>query len=347
VSAQPDPVEQDELEAAREGDEAAFRRLVEPRRRELYVHCYRMLGSLLDAEDALQDALLRAWRGLPGFDGRSSLRSWLYRIATNASLDVAGRRSKVPVLPIDEGPAATGGWDQDSGPVTESGLWLQPLPDDGADLAPGPAAPEATYEQRESVELAFTAALQRLPPNQRAALIMRDVLGFTAQEVAEAMATSEASVKSALQRARAAIEERLPDRSQQSTLRTLGDARTRAIVRRYTDALESGDVDQVVGLLAEDATWSMPPYPQWYSGLDSITEFLRTGPGTQRWRHLPTGANGQPAVGCYRWDAPRGVFAASVIDVLTLRHDGRIAAVTAFVDAGLFARFGLPDHIAP
>ena len=339
-------LESDLLAAARTGDETAFGRLVEPHRRELHAHCYRMLGSLHDAEDALQDALLRAWRGLPGFAGRSSVRSWLYRIATNASLDVAGRRSRAPVLPADHGPAAGGGWDDDA-VAAESVLWLEPLPDDGSGFASGPAAPAATYERRESVELAFTAALQHLPPNQRAALILRDVLGFTSLEVAELMDTSDTSVKSALQRARATMDARLPDRSQQATLETLGDARIRAIVRSYAEALESGDVDAVLRLLAEDATWSMPPYSQWFAGRASITEFLRTGPLTQRWRHLATAANAQPAVGCYRWDPGRGVFAGEVVDVLTLRKDGRIAAVTAFIDAGLFPRFGLPDHIAP
>ena len=322
----------DPLELARGGDEAAFERLVGPHRRELLAHCYRMLGSLHDAEDALQDALLRAWRGLSGFDGRSSLRNWLYRIATNASLDVIGRRAKAPVLPADQGPAAIGGWDGDAAPETESVLWLEPLPEDA-------------YERRESVELAFVAALQHLSPNERAALILREVLGFTAREVAEAMATSEASVKSALQRARATMNERVPDRSQQATLRALGDDRIQAIVRSYADAFERGDVDGILSLLAEDATWSMPPYPQWFAGLDSVAEFLRTGPAVDRWRHLPTGANGQPAVACYRWNADRGVFAGEVVDVLTLRDDGRIAAVTAFVDAALFSRFGLPAQI--
>jgi RNA polymerase sigma-70 factor (ECF subfamily) len=330
-SAASDP---DLLGAARAGDEEAFDELVAPYRSELRAHCYRMLGTLHDSEDAMQDTLLRAWRGLAGFDGRSSLRTWLYRIATNASLDVIGRRERAPVLPMDQGSAATGGWDSGAAPDTESVLWLQPLPDDG-------------YEQRESVELAFVAALQHLSPNQRAALIMREVLGFTAREVAEWMATTEASVKSALQRARATLDERLPDRSQQETLRALGDARVQAIVRRYADAFERGDVDGLIALLAEDADWSMPPYRQWYSGLASIAEFLRTGPATQRWRHLATTANGQPAVGCYRWDAEREEFAAAAIDVLTLSPEGRIAAVTAFIDPELFFRFGLPDRIGP
>ena len=325
------PADRDLLAAAREGDEAAFGRLVEPHRRELFAHCYRMLGSLHDTEDALQDALLRAWRSLDGFDGRSSLRAWLYRIATNTSLDVIARRKKAPVLPADHGPPAER-WEDP--PEVESVLWLQPLPDDD-------------YEQRESVELAFVAALQHLPPNQRAALILRDVLGFTAPEVAEAMATSEASVKSALQRARSAMEERVPDRSQQSTLGALGDARIRRIVQSYTDALESGDVTAVVDLLAEEATWSMPPYAVWFAGLESIAAFLVAAPLTKRWRHLPASANGQPAVGCFIWDPQRETFAAEVIDVLTLRDDGAIAAVTSFIDPQLFPRFGLPGRVDP
>jgi len=320
------------VDAARAGDEGAFGRLVEPHRRELFAHCYRMLGTLHDAEDALQDSMLRAWRGLAGFDGRSSLRSWLYRIATNASLDVIARRGRAPVLPAEQGPSTNGSWNPDTPKETEV-LWLQPLPQDG-------------YEQREGVELAFVAALQHLSPNQRAALIMREVLGFSAQEVAESMATSVASVKSALQRARATLDERVPDRSQQKTLRALGDARIQTIVRSYADAFERGDVEGLVSLLADDAEWSMPPYLLWYSGAESIAELLRTGPATEQWRHRATEANGQPAVACYRWDERRAVFAAAAIDVLTLRPDGRIAAVTAFLDPQLFPRFGLPDSIA-
>jgi RNA polymerase sigma-70 factor (ECF subfamily) len=274
-----------------------------------------MLGSVHDADDALQDALLRAWRAFDRFEGRSSLRSWLYRIATNVSLDLIARRPK-RVLPLE---------------YEEDNLWLEPYPD----------APDATYEQRESVELAFVAAVQHLPANQRAALLLRDVLGFRAREAAETLDTSVDSVNSALARARRTVEERLPERSQQATLRELGDDGVREVVERYMDALESGDVDRIVGLLAEEAVWSMPPLPEWYRGERDIRGFLHAGPLNQRWRHIPTHANGQAAVGCYQLHD--GVYIAAVIDVLTL--DGpRVAAVTAFIDPSLFARFGLPDQ---
>src|SRR5881392_2672681 len=212
--------EQELLAAARGGDEGAYSRLVERHRGELHAHCYRMLGSVHDADDALQDALLRAWRGLSRFEGRSSLRSWLYAIATNTCLDVIARRPP-RVLPIDYGPAA----DPHRGPgepLVES-VWVEPYPDEQLGLEDGYAAPEARYEQRESVELAFIAALQNLPPNQRAALILREVLGFSAKEVAETLDTTTQSVNSALQRARKTVDERLPDQTQQATIRSLGD----------------------------------------------------------------------------------------------------------------------------
>src|SRR4051812_24410448 len=214
------PQERELLAAARGGDQDAYRRLIEPRHAELHAHCYRMLGSVHDAEDALQDALLRAWRGLPRFEGRSSLRSWLYRIATNTCMDVVAKRPK-RVLPIDYGPAADP-HDSPGEPLVES-VWVEPYPDETLGLEDGLAAPEATYEQREGVELAFVAALQHLPPNQRATLILREVLGFSAQEVADLMETSVASVNSALQRARQTVDEKLPDQSQQATLRAIGD----------------------------------------------------------------------------------------------------------------------------
>jgi RNA polymerase sigma-70 factor, ECF subfamily len=306
--------------------------------KDLHAHCYRMLGSLHDAEDALQDAMLRAWRGLGRFEGRSSLRTWLYTIATNSCLNVIARRP-ARALPIDYGPAAD---PHDAGhePLAES-TWIEPYPDDQLGLGTGLTAPEARYERRESVELAFVAALQHLAPRPRAVLMLREVLGFSAREVAEALDTTVASVNSALQRARRTVEERMPPLSQQATLHALGDERLRAVVEDYTDALERGDVDAVLAMLTEDATWSMPPLPEWYAGLEAIAGFLERGPMRQRWRHLATHANGQLAVGCYMWDDDAGRYAAQVIDVLTLRGE-RVAAITAFIDAGLFARFGLP-----
>jgi RNA polymerase sigma-70 factor (ECF subfamily) len=332
------------LEAARGGDETAYGRLVEQHRAELHAHCYRMLGSVHDAEDALQDALLRAWRGLARFEGRSSLRSWLYTIATNACLDAIARRPK-RVLPIDYGPAADP-HDAPGEPLVES-VWVEPYPDVTLGLQDGFAAPEARYELRESVELAFIAALQHLPPNQRAALILREVLGFSAREVAEALDTTVASVNSALQRARRTIDERLPDRSQQATLRALGDERLSDMVESYMDAMQRGDIDAVVAMLTEDAAWSMPPLASWYGGLEEISVFLARGPlsGDWRWRHLPTRVNGQAAVGVYSWDAEQQAHLPFALDVLTL--DGaRIREITAFVtrttevsEPGDFARW--------
>jgi RNA polymerase sigma-70 factor (ECF subfamily) len=328
------------LEKARSGDEEAFRELVEPHRGELHAHCYRMLGSVHDAEDALQDALLRAWRGMPKFEGRSSLRAWLYRIATNACLDVLAKRPK-RVLPLDYGPPADPHNDQLE-PLGEP-VWVEPYPDEQLGLEGGRTAPESRYELRESVELAFLVALQHLPARQRAVLILRDVLGFSAREVAEALETSDAAVKSALQRARKAVEERLPGQSQQTTLRTLGDDGMREVVERYMDAWERSDFDAVVAMLAEDATLAMPPTPSWYSGRDAIAAFYAVH-GPARWRHIPTRANGQLAVACYLWDPESGTYAADVLDVLTMRGS-RNAAVTAFIDPQVFHRFGLPDEL--
>jgi RNA polymerase sigma-70 factor, ECF subfamily len=312
--------------------EEEFARLVEPHRAELQAHCYRMLGSVHDAEDALQEALLRAWRALPRFQGRSALRTWLYRIATNTSLDLIARRPK-RVLPID--------LDPDTEPHDEA-TWLEPYPDEPLGVED---APDARYEQREAIELAFVAAVQHLAPNQRAALILRDVLGFSAREVAATLDTTPTSVNSAVQRARAAVDERLPPRSQQATLRALGDARVRAVVERYMDAMERADVDAIIGLLTEDATWSMPPYPILYRGRAQIVEFLREGPLKVSWRHLPARANGQLAVGCYGRRQDHGPYAAMVLDVFTL--DGpRISAVTSFVTPEIFGRFGLPAKLS-
>jgi RNA polymerase sigma-70 factor (ECF subfamily) len=331
------------LDAACGGDEDAFRRLVEPHRAELHAHCYRMLGSVHDAEDALQDALLRAWRGLGGFEGRSSLRSWLYRIATNTCLDEIARRPK-RVLPIDNGPAADPE-DHSAAPVVES-VWVEAYPDQRLEVEDASAAPEARYEQREAVELAFIAALQHLPALQRAVLVLREVLGFSAREVAETLDTTVASVNSALQRARKTVEERLPARSQQATLRTLGDDAIRELVEGFVDAFERGDVDAILALVAEDATFAMPPYADWYRGREALGDsWLMPGGPPPRLRYLPTRANGQPALGTYQRDPGAEAYLPIALEVLTL--DGpRISEITAFRTPEVFRLFGLPEELA-
>jgi RNA polymerase sigma-70 factor (ECF subfamily) len=349
-------------------NESDYQRLVEPHRAELHAHCYRMLGSVQDAEDALQEALIRAWKSLARFEGRSSLRSWLYKIATNTCLDAIARRPK-RVLPIDHGPAT----DPQVGPgepLVES-VWIEPYPDEQLGLADGFAAPEARYEQRESVELAFVAALQHLPANQRAVLICREVLGFSAKEVAEALETTTASVNSALQRARASVEEKMPEQTQQATLRALGDDEVKRLVDEYMAAWERDDVDTVVSMLAEDAAFSMPPLRSWFGPRDQIEEFLVGFPmsGQWRWRAVATQANGQPAIGYYTWDEEAQAYLAFALNVLTFRGS-LISDVTAFVTrsiaptedteyhrwpeqeaeerrtAAFFGAFGLPDRLS-
>ncbi len=333
------------VSAARAGDEDAFARLVEPHRKGLHAHCYRMLGSVADAEDALQDALLNAWRGLAKFEGRSSLRSWLYTIATNACLRAIERRPK-RVLPIDYAPAA----DPHDGlaePLVES-VWVEPYPDDAVGLEDGPAGPEARYEQRESVELAFIAALQHLPARQRAVLILRDVLGFSARETAATLETSPPAVDSALQRAHKAVDERLPERSQQAVLGSLDDRELREIVERYVNAFERNDVDAVVDMLAVDGAFTMPPVPTWYRGREAVAAFLSDHvlAGDKRWRLVPARANGQLAFGNYRWDEARSIFEPRSLSVLTLGREG-IAEITTFLGPEMMPRFGLPDQIEP
>jgi RNA polymerase sigma-70 factor, ECF subfamily len=333
------PREQQLLDAVRRGDGDAFRRLVEPYRADLHAHCYRMLGSLHDADDALQDTLLRAWRALPRFGGRGLLRPWLYRIATNVCLDALSRRTKRS-LPIEHGRPAEPGEDPGA-PLAES-VWIEPYPDLAIGLKPGYATPEARYERREAVELAFIAALQHLPARQRAVLILRDVLAFSAREVAEQLDTTVASVHSALQRARRSVDERLPQQSQQATLRSLGDASVRSIVERYMDAWERGDVAALASLLAEDATFAMPPYGTWWRGREVIAAFA----AEPVHRYLPARANGQPADAAYRWDPPTGRYIAEALEVLALEGT-RVKEMTAFMTPELFPRFGLPRELSP
>jgi RNA polymerase sigma-70 factor, ECF subfamily len=329
------------LAAARRGDEDAFRGLVEPHRGELHAHCYRMLGSLQDAEDALQETLLRAWRGLGGFEGQRPLRPWLYKIATNVCLDAIARRPKRVLRLDDSSPSQP-----DAGPgapLVES-IWIEPYPDEHLGLPDGYAAPEARYEQRESVELAFIVALQHLPARQRAVLILREVLGFSAREVAQSLDTTAASVNSALQRARQTVDARSPEQTQQAALRSLGDERLRGLVERYVDAWESRNVDAMVAVLAEDVTFAMPPLPHWWSGRDSVMDFI-VSTGKPSLRHVVTRAAGQPAIAWYiRWPGNER-FVPAAMEVLAFKGE-RVREITAFADPRLYPFFGLPAELA-
>jgi len=330
-----------DLARARGGDDAAFTRLVAPLRRELHAHCYRMLGSVHDADDVLQDALLRAWRGLARFEGRSSLRTWLYTVATRTCLDQVKSRGK-RALPMDLGPPSGHAVLGDA-PRTDV-AWLGPYPD--ADLADGAADPAARFEQREAVELAFVAALQHLTGNQRAALLLFEVLGFSAAEIAAIMNTSTTSVNSALARARKIVAQKVPARSQQQTLRTMDDARMRELVTRFGSAFERRDARALVALLTEDVTWTMPPLPHWYHGLAAVTDFAVKLPMTRcpSWQYRLTSANGQPAVAFYVGNDASGRYVAWSITVLTLRGD-HIVEITSFLGHDHFPPFGLPASL--
>jgi RNA polymerase sigma-70 factor (ECF subfamily) len=317
------------LQAAQAGDEGAYDQLVAPLRAELHAHCYRMLGSNADAEDAVQEALVRAWRGLPRFEARSSVRSWLYRIATNVCLSQSERSSR-RVLPMDFGPAADP-HDPRRVPISES-IWVEPFAV-GQGAAPESASPEARYEYRESIELAFVAALQFLPPNQRATLILRDVLGFSAAEAATMLDTTATSVNSSLQRAHQAVKDRLPVQSQQATLRAIGDVQIAELAGRFVDAWERSDVGALVELLVDDAVFSMPPLPEWYVGRPAIADFLARRPlaAANRWRMEQTEANGQLAFVGSRWDDEQRSFVRHGLTILTL--DGpKIAEIITYLE---------------
>jgi RNA polymerase sigma-70 factor (ECF subfamily) len=320
------PGERALLEAARD-DGDAFARLVEPYRAELQAHCYRMLGSVQDAEDALQEALVGAWRGLAGFEGRSSLRAWLYRIATNACLRLAERRPR-RLLSADYGPASTQTGDLGE-PVGEP-VWLEPYP-----------TPEDRYEQHERVELAFVAALQHLPATQRAVLLLREVLGFSAAETAGLLDTTPASVNSALQRARKAVGERLPKTSQQAELAALGPGGRRQLVDALVAAWERADVPALLELLAADARFLMPPLPAWFSGREGIGRFLSERLFATSWKLQPIRANGQLAFACYQGDAAGGRFRLGAVNVVSVRA-GRVVELAGFLDPAVARRFDLP-----
>ena len=335
------PVTEQTLARARAGDEEAFRALTDPYRRELQLHLYRMVGSAHDAEDLLQETLLAAWRGLDRFAERASLRAWLYRIATNRSLDAlrASRRRPEEMLRLSDVPEPT----RRSEP-----LWLEPYADallEGIpDEAPGP---EARYETREAVALSFIAGLQHLPAQQRAVLVLRDVLGFRAAEAAEMLDTTEASVNSLLQRARAAFESRLPATGRERAALPTAKGE-RDVLARLADAFEAGDIDGVVALLTDDAWLTMPPEPYEYQGAEAIARFLRNREDARGgpMRLVATNANGHPAFGCYFPSPQTGVGDPRGMVVVELAGD-QISKLTWFADTSFFGQFGLPETLAP
>src|SRR5579864_4252849 len=310
--------------AIQQRDDESFRELVEPHQRAVRLHCYRMLGSLQDAEDVTQETLLRAWRSLDRFEGRASMRAWLYRIATNACLDEIDRRSR-RVLPFMQGSplaAFTPG-----PPIPGETPWLDPVPDAWLDVADAAPGPEARYEAKETIELAFIAALQQLPGRQRAALLLCDVLGWSAPEVAEMFELSVSATHSVLQRARAGI-----GRSPGTRPQRIDPAAQRALVDRYVGAWVHADVDALVALLKDDARLSMPPLSEWYVGIPAIADFFRwaTGPhGPGPYRLVPRRASNMPALEVYAREQP---FVLQVLDV----DADRISGITSFMNPALF-----------
>jgi RNA polymerase sigma-70 factor (ECF subfamily) len=326
------------LAAAVAGDGEAFRHLTGPHRRELAVHCYRMLGSLDDAEDAVQDTMVKAWRGLAGFAGRSSLRAWLYRIATNVCLDTLDHRAR-RVLPA----AITAPADPAVPPAPDDHdiPWLQPYPDTLLDPADPDSDPATVAVRREHVELAFVAAVQHLPARQRAILLLRDVLGYSAAETADLLDSTSSAVHSGLQRARATIDAALPEAARHRPEGDLAD-----LIRRYVRAWHAADIPALVALLRHDAHMAMPPTPSWYAGRDAIAVYLRqlfNSPFGRQLRLQPTSANRQPALAVYAPASAGNALVPFAVKVLTVNGD-RISAITGFVTPHLFPAFELPDR---
>lgn len=326
------------LQAARRGNQEAFSRLAETHRGELLAHCYRMLGSTRDAEDQVQETMFKAWNKLDTFEGRAPFRAWLYKIATNACLDELARRPRRG-LPMDFSEAADPASQLNS--AIADPIWLEPFPD--AWLASRPADPAARYDQQESVTLAFVVALQHLPPRQRAVLLLRDVLGLPAREVAALIESTVSAVNSALYRARSRLNEAYsePPPEEPQDLEPL--------LERYVQAWESADIDRLIALLREDATFPMPPLPDWVQGRRAIREFVRRnileGEARGRWRLVPTRANASPAFAWYRRAPEGGHYGAFAIQVVTIRG-GLVTDATTFAFPELFAAFGLPAEIS-
>lgn len=330
-----------QLAAALAGDQHEFSGLTEPYRHELQLHCYRILGSLQDAEDTVQETLLRAWRKLNTFEGRASLRAWLYKIATNACFDALDKRPR-RVLPTAQRPPADP-QHPFAPPITEP-IWLEPYPDDLIDEPE--AGPEARYSLRESVSLAFLAALQGLPPRQRAVLILCDVLDWRASEAATLLDITISAVNSALHRARVTMRQRY-QAGGESHLALTPDADLQPLLERYVQVWEAADIDGLVSLLRQDATLSMPPLPDWYAGRDAIITAAQTkifaGDARGRWHMRPVRANRQPACAVYQRDEA-GAYHAFGISVLTVKQ-GQVADIMTFLDPALFPRFDLPLEV--
>jgi RNA polymerase sigma-70 factor, ECF subfamily len=326
---------EERLSAARGGDRQAFSDLAEPYRAELLVHCYRLLGGMQDAEDMVQETFLRAWNRLESFSGGQYFRAWLYKIATNICLDALDKRSRRGLAPANS-PAADplGG----IAPAAAEPIWLEPFPDELlSDAAPGP---EARYTQRESITLAFLAALQYLPPRQRVILILCDVLDWRAREAAGLLEISVAAVNGLLRRARSAMNDRYPESEPVQVV----EPRVRAVLKRYVEAWEAGDVQNLIALLADNVVFSMPPSPTWFAGLEAVrahAESMFSQPEHRFWKLRQTRANQQVAFASYQLDGRDGRYHAAAIQVLTF-EGAQITEVNAFFLPDLFPRFGLP-----
>jgi RNA polymerase sigma-70 factor (ECF subfamily) len=347
-------VEARRLAAARRGSSREFGELAEPYRRELRVHCYRILGSLHDAEDMVQETMIRAWKRLDTYEERASFRAWLYKIATNACLDLLDqrRRRAKRLLPNDIFSPANP--DNPIEPPATEILWLEPLPDEWL-ADPSVEDPETRYTARESISLAFLTALQLLPPRQRAVLILKDVLDWPASEIADLLDTTTSSVNSALHRARVTLAENDHGRGSQRSSAGLADEKTQKLLEKYIRAWQAADVNRLVALLKKDATLSMPPSPSWYAGCENIGSFAAAtvfanegmfpGQASGRWKLLPVQANGQPGVAVYQ-RMENGAYHPFGVHVLTYEN-GQIAQITCFIDPALPGYFGLANILVP
>ena len=330
------------IDTANVRNQTDFAKLAEPYRRELQVHCYRMLGSLQDAEDLVQETLLRAWQKLDTYAGRASFRAWLYKIATNACLDALDRRPRRTVPQARQ--AASDPREPPAPPITEP-IWLEPIPDDL--LADVEVGPEARYDARESITLAFLAALQVLPPRQRAVLILRDVLDLSAAQVAQLLELTVSSANSALHRARTTMAKHYHARGIENAEAKPSDEKTRLLLDRYMRAWEAADLDALIALFKEDAVYPMPPLPSWYQGKTAIRAFISSnilaGDARGRWKMVPTRANAGPALAWYMRDDASGIYGAFAIQVLTFEGE-LLADVTTFPSPALFRFFNLPGE---